>query len=482
MVGFNVELGDRSFTLNVTAEDLSYDMLLATIGEQLELNPEVLLLRYLDDEGDMVTMASDEDLLDAVECHGSKKHRIAIHASFRSLADMERLTKRVVDDIDAPVVVFEENVVASPQDEVPVVVANIGVPIVEEVKLEEKKIDPLEYIRQVLQQQPDLKLQLLSELGLGQEEAKKEEPAREVNGEAGEVADEVDSSECKEEGKPMIHEDIMCDNCKCNPIVGIRFKCTICNDFDLCADCEGKDVHPSGHPLMKIKVRKDRDEMVGVWRRKTPLPERRGHHHGARFFGRMANSNKLYAKFMGDSTIQDRSHLAPGSQHIKTWELQNSGPNAWPAGVKIEYLSGDLNVVDPASLEVTLPEVPANERCLINVIVNVPEQAGRYITYFRLRSPQGNRFGPRFWLDFFVPEKDVVEQKVAQQVVAAPVVAEVAPVDKDFAKSLHKWGNALMELKDMGLGEDASLNIFLLEKFHGDVARVVNWYLDQRRI
>jgi len=278
----------------------------------------------------------------------------------------------------------------------------------------------------------------------------------------------------------MVHDNIMCDNCKCNPIVGTRFKCTICSDFDLCSACEAKDVHPSGHPLMKIKVRKEKDDMIGVWRRKTPVPERRGHHHGPRYFGKPLQTNRLYAKFIGDSTIQDRSHLAPGSQHLKTWELQNSGPTAWPAGVKIQYLSGDIDIVDQTSLDMTLPEVPSNERCLINMIVNVPEKAGRYITYFRLQSPQGNRFGPRFWLDFFVPEQEpVVEQKVVEP-VAVPETPAV--VDKDFARSLHKWGNALMELKDMGLGEDASLNIFLLEKFRGDVARVVNWYLDQRRI
>ena len=35
---------------------------------------------------------------------------------------------------------------------------------------------------------------------------------------------------------------------------GIRYKCTKCNDFDLCSKCESKDKHPSDHELLCIKL------------------------------------------------------------------------------------------------------------------------------------------------------------------------------------------------------------------------------------
>jgi len=384
------------------------------------------------------------------------------------------------DDDDAPVVVFEE---MEPVTMFPVVVENV---IVEQKPMptpsmeESKTVDPWEYVLAMMKQQPELRERLLNEFGLAPVEKKPvenrpvliEEPVQseEVVEEAGEACFEQ-----KEEDQ-MVHDNIMCDHCKCNPIVGIRFKCTICNDFDLCSDCEAKEVHPTGHPLMKIKVRKEKDDMSGVWRRKCPMAERKT--RGPRRC--MAKSQRLYAKFIGDSTIQDRSYLAPGSQHIKTWEMLNTGFIAWPAGVKVQLLSGDRDVIDASSMDITLPEVQPNEGCFINLIVNAPEKPGRYITYFRLVSPTGTRFGPRFWLDFFVPEPEPVVEQKAVEAVAVEVANN--PIDKGYARSLQRWGDQLMELSAMGLGEDASLNVFLLEKFQGDVARVVNWYLDQRRI
>jgi len=46
-----------------------------------------------------------------------------------------------------------------------------------------------------------------------------------------------------------IHEGINCDNCGVKPIQGTRYKCTVCNDFDLCECCEAQGVHPADHPL-----------------------------------------------------------------------------------------------------------------------------------------------------------------------------------------------------------------------------------------
>ena len=36
------------------------------------------------------------------------------------------------------------------------------------------------------------------------------------------------------------------------PIVGNRFKCSICNEFDYCEKCEEKLADKHGHPFLKI--------------------------------------------------------------------------------------------------------------------------------------------------------------------------------------------------------------------------------------
>ena len=44
---------------------------------------------------------------------------------------------------------------------------------------------------------------------------------------------------------------VTCDICKTKPIVGTRYKCCICDDFDLCSSCEAKGTH-NDHPLVKL--------------------------------------------------------------------------------------------------------------------------------------------------------------------------------------------------------------------------------------
>lgn len=38
----------------------------------------------------------------------------------------------------------------------------------------------------------------------------------------------------------LYHQGVVCDNCEITPIVGLRFKCVDCLEFDLCEKCYGK--------------------------------------------------------------------------------------------------------------------------------------------------------------------------------------------------------------------------------------------------
>ncbi|KAI1292274.1 Next to BRCA1 protein [Halotydeus destructor] len=51
----------------------------------------------------------------------------------------------------------------------------------------------------------------------------------------------------------LLHVGIVCDNCE-GEIRGIRFKCSVCPDFDLCSKCEDREnVHNDAHPFLKMK-------------------------------------------------------------------------------------------------------------------------------------------------------------------------------------------------------------------------------------
>ena len=86
-----------------------------------------------------------------------------------------------------------------------------------------------------------------------------------------------------------VHSNVRCDCCDVSPIVGTRYKCAVREDYDLCEQCEAKEVQP--HPMIKINTPdqapaailiavKDEQGSRVPWRG----PHHRGHgghhHHG----------------------------------------------------------------------------------------------------------------------------------------------------------------------------------------------------------
>lgn len=49
----------------------------------------------------------------------------------------------------------------------------------------------------------------------------------------------------------VVHQEVRCDGCQAFPIIGIRYKCAVCPDFDLCEKCENSCNHD--HPFLKIR-------------------------------------------------------------------------------------------------------------------------------------------------------------------------------------------------------------------------------------
>jgi len=46
------------------------------------------------------------------------------------------------------------------------------------------------------------------------------------------------------------HKHVACDGCGMSPLIGIRYKCSVCENFDYCEICEERLNH--AHPFLKI--------------------------------------------------------------------------------------------------------------------------------------------------------------------------------------------------------------------------------------
>ena len=63
-------------------------------------------------------------------------------------------------------------------------------------------------------------------------------------------SDDLPPVEQTAEQAAVVHTNVSCDGCGINPIRGLRYKCSVCKNFDYCAQCEERLGHE--HAFLKI--------------------------------------------------------------------------------------------------------------------------------------------------------------------------------------------------------------------------------------
>ncbi|EGZ15900.1 hypothetical protein PHYSODRAFT_351654 [Phytophthora sojae] len=194
----------------------------------------------------------------------------------------------------------------------------------------------------------------------------------------------------------------------------------------------------------------------------------------------------VVAVFEGDVTCPDGTVLAPGEPFDKVWKLRNGGPNKWPIGAELLCVGGD-KMQAPES--VLIPSVLPGKSIDVSLRMVAPAKPGRYTGYWRLSTPDGNRFGQRLWVDINVmepkePATVAVETKEVRVDAPAAVVSTAgasvnvpapAAVLTNNDEEL-RWTNQLQALADMGF-TDMDRNVALLTQHNGDMDAVITGLL-----
>jgi len=69
--------------------------------------------------------------------------------------------------------------------------------------------------------------------------------------------------------EPLVYHEATCDGCREYPIVGTRYHCSVCNDFDFCEHCWKTRRHP--HPFYKIETPEEEPSHPSM--KRTPRKE-----------------------------------------------------------------------------------------------------------------------------------------------------------------------------------------------------------------
>ncbi|XP_065284896.1 next to BRCA1 gene 1 protein-like [Dermacentor albipictus] len=255
-----------------------------------------------------------------------------------------------------------------------------------------------------------------------------------------------------------------CGNCRCQ-VQGVRYRCWICPNYDLCEVCESlPSVHDSSHAMLKI--RKPAGSQQQIPRRKrsngcTFRPIRSPNRASAiremkqemkmqklmkklekynlrdsniyRLPGASSSSENYLnpdaydSEFVCDDTIPDWTHVQPGTRFTKRWKVRNSGNRAWDENILLKYCWGTLGLM-PNDTDIEAPRLLPNEEGMLEVQFTAPHEPGHYQTHWRMFSPQGY-FGHRLWCNVVVDPALTLEPK--QKHMSSLKV--VAGADDDFS-------------------------------------------------
>ena len=296
-----------------------------------------------------------------------------------------------------------------------------------------------------------------------------------------------------------IHRGIYCDGPICatrskqSYIRGDRYKCAVCHDTDLCANCEAlpTQCHNKTHPLIKIKtpiknISITTLSQTGDGQKLAQMGDRASAKHAATATipSRSTNaatqvqtvaevkpaeplvetssnslvsderkstpvSGDLQAWFESDST-PDGTSFGPNRLVSQSWTLRNPGPQAWPAGCAVYFIGGDdmrnLDSDHPSSVSdmaqanrsnVLEKHLEPGKTAVFTVLLKSPVREGRAISYWRLKTPEGLPFGHKLWVDITVATSSIHLIKKEREVepVIASVPEPIVEVDNRVTKS-----------------------------------------------
>lgn len=179
----------------------------------------------------------------------------------------------------------------------------------------------------------------------------------------------------------MFHRGVRCDGCGVHPITGIRFKSRVKEDYDLCSFCFGEMGNEEDY--IRIDRPMTYNKRLFPFRGPLEVPRR----------------SKMDSCFIHDMSISDGTLMAPSTQFTKIWRMKNTGTVVWPQGTQLVWIGGDqLTHLFSVELEIPKGGLPVGNELDIAVDFVAPRHPGQYISYWRMVSPSGHKFGQRVWV------------------------------------------------------------------------------------
>lgn len=109
--------------------------------------------------------------------------------------------------------------------------------------------------------------------------------------------------------------------------------------------------------------------------------------------------SKLDSCFIVDVTMIDGALITPLTPFTKIWRMRNNGTVVWPEKTQLVWIGGD-KLSNTFSVELRVPAIGLAVNKELDVAVDFisPKVPGRYVSYWIMASPSGQKFGQRVWV------------------------------------------------------------------------------------
>ena len=180
-----------------------------------------------------------------------------------------------------------------------------------------------------------------------------------------------------EKTNETVWENVSCDGCQDHPIIGIRYKCKVCDNFDLCEFCEMTIQHP--HPFLKLTSFSSDFNMIKMT---SDGP--------GKMFKTAVVAMKPKMKFIQHVSYVEGEKVRPGQTIEKIWKVKNMGNETWPSGCKVEIVKGELT-----GEGYEIGPVKSGECIDVIASMKIPVNEGRFTGIWGLFTPDKVSFGDK---------------------------------------------------------------------------------------
>jgi hypothetical protein len=113
--------------------------------------------------------------------------------------------------------------------------------------------------------------------------------------------------------------------------------------------------------------------------------------------------------------------------------MANEGNQEWPQGTQLMFCGGDMLSPSSATTTFAVPVTKSGKNAYVTADLQAPSKPGRYVSYFRLVTPTGVRFGHRVWCDIVVENEEQQGSSASSSQMIYPTLVNREAEDDDKA-------------------------------------------------